>query len=97
MDLIYLLLKKIGGFEPRKEAYVSPIVGKDEWSDTGEPHYRGRKGLSPFGNVFPGLVMYKINKVLGAESITYLSNSYLDSDYIYEMGRGKMDPNNPMT
>ena len=41
--------------------------------------------------------MYKINKVLGAESITYLSNRYLDSDYIYEMGRGKMDPNNPMT
>ena len=97
MCMKYRDVKKIGGFEPRKEASVSPIVGKDEWSDTGEPHYRGRKGLSPFGNVFPGLVMYKINKVLGAESITYLSNRYLDSDYIYEMGRGKMDPNNPMT
>jgi len=92
----YKYIKQIGGFEPRKEAYVPPLTGKDEWSDTGEPHYRGRKGLSPFGNVFPGLVMYKINKVLGPQSIAHLSDRYLDSDYIYELGRGEIDPNNPM-
>ena len=88
-------IKKIGGFEPREEAYVPPLTGKDEWSDTGQSHYRGRAGLSPFGNVFPALVMYKINKVLGHQSIGYLSDRYLDSDFIYEMGRGELDPKNP--
>ena len=87
----------MGGFEPRKEALIPPTTEKDEWCDTGEPHYRGTKGLVPFGNIFPALVCYKMNKVFGPESITYLSNRYLDSDYIYELGRGEIDPNNPIT
>ena len=49
--------------------------------------------LGSYGNLFPALVCYKMNKVLGSHSITYLSNRYLDSDYIYEMGRGEIDPN----
>jgi thymidylate kinase len=40
---------------------------------------------------------YKINRVFGYNVITYLSDRYLDSDYIYEMGRGEIDPNNPMS
>jgi thymidylate kinase len=39
---------------------------------------------------------YKMNKVFGRESIDYLSDRYLDSDYLYEMGRGELDPHNPM-
>ena len=87
----------IGGFEPREEALIPPITGKDEWCDNGGPHYRGTKGLGSYGNLFPALVCYKMNKVLGSNSITYLSDRYLDSDYIYEMGRGQIDPNNPIT
>ena len=90
-------VEAMGGFEPRKEALIPPTTEKDEWCDTGEPHYRGTKGLVPFGNIFPALVCYKMNKVFGPESITYLSNRYLDSDYIYELGRGEIDPNNPIT
>jgi len=93
----YKYIKEIGGFEPREEAYVPPLTVKDEWSDTGQSHYRGGAGLSSFGNIFPALVMYKINKVLGSNSIAYLSDRYLDSDYIYELGRGEIDPNNPIT
>ena len=90
-------VKAIGGFEPRKEALIPPITGVDEWCESGGPHYRGTKGLGSFGNLFPALVCYKMNKVLGPNTITYLSDRYLDSDYIYELGRGEIDPNNPMT
>ena len=87
----------IGGFEPREEALIPPLTEKDEWCEKDEPHYRGTKGLGSYGNLFPALVCYKMNKVLGSNSIAYLSDRYLDSDYIYEMGRGKIDPNNPIT
>ena len=90
-------VKLIGGFEPRTEALIPPIVEKDEWNKDGEPHYRGAKGLGSYGNLFPALVCYKMNKVLGTNSISYLSDRYLDSDYIYELGRGELDPNNPIT
>ena len=93
----YRDVKAMGGFEPRKEALISPITGKDEWCEKGGPHYRGTSGLGSYGNIFPALVCYKMNKVFGLDSIAYLSDRYLDSDYIYEMGRGKIDPNNPMT
>ena len=93
----YSDVKSMGGFEPREEALIPPLVEKDEWNDKGEPHYRGARGLGAFGNLFPALVCYKMNKILGTENITYLSDRYLDSDYIYEMGRGNIDPNNPMT
>ena len=39
---------------------------------------------------------YKINRVFGIQSISYLSDRYLDSDYIYEMARAKIDVNNPI-
>ena len=93
----YKDVKAIGGFEPRTEALIPPIVDIDEWNSEGEPHYRGAKGLGSYGNLFPALVCYKMNKVLGSNSIAYLSNRYLDSDYIYELGRGEIDPNNPIT
>jgi hypothetical protein len=88
----YKHLKELHGFEPRKEAWVGP-----EWSDEYQTYcYRGAKGLGKFGNMFMFMFSYKINRVFGPECISYLSNRYLDSDFIYEMGRGEIDPNNPM-
>lgn len=87
----YKDVKEMGGFEPRKEALVPPII------TDGKPHYRGSKGLGKFGNLFPELVCYKMNKVFDPNKITYLSTRYLDSPFIYECGRGEIDPNNPMT
>ncbi len=84
----YKSIKEIGGFEPRKEAYTSPLTEKDEWCPEGVPHYRGNKGIASFGNLYPALVCYKMNKVFGHEKITYLSDRYVDSDYIYECQRG---------
>ena len=39
---------------------------------------------------------YKVNKQFSQDKIGYLSDRYLDSDFLYEMGRGKLDPENPM-
>ena len=90
-------VKLIGGFEPRQDAYVPPLTKKDEWCDTDEPHYRGTKGLGSFGNLFPALVCYKMNKVLGSQHITWLSNSYVDSEFIYECQRGEVTNVHPMS
>ena len=49
------------------------------------------KGLGGIGNVIMRLLCYKINKVFGPASITYLSDKYLDSSFIYECARGKVD------
>ena len=87
----YKDVKAMGGFEPRKEALVSPIV------TNGVAHYRNEKGIGSFGNLYPALVCYKMNKVFGKGFVAYMSDRYLDSDFIYEMGRGELDPNNPMT
>ncbi len=88
----YKYLKEIGEFEPRKEAWVAP-----HWSDEHQTYcYRNEKGLGSFGNVFMFLLSYKVNRHFGPQQIGYLSDRYLDSDYIYEMGRGEIDPNNPM-
>jgi len=89
--MTYQSVAQIGGFEPRKEALIPPTV------TDGRVHYRGSKGLGKYGNLFPALVCYKMNKVLGSNNIAYLSNRYLDSPFVYELGRGEFDPNNPMT
>ena len=46
--------------------------------------------------MFMFMFSYKINKVFGPHSISYLSDRYLDSDFIYEMGRGEIIPDHPM-
>ena len=61
-----------------------------------KPYYRGKEhvadtrkgGLSSFGNLFPSLSIYKINKVFGKDSITWLSPKYRNSEYLYELERG---------
>ena len=88
----YSTIKKVGGFEPRKEAWVPIHVNQN-----GKPYYRGYEhladtktlGMSLFGNLFPNLTMYKINKEFGKESITWLSDTYRNSEYLYEYERGE--------
>jgi len=91
----YSTLQSIHGFEPRKEAWVPMNFNKN-----GKPYYRGSEdvadsktgGLALFGNLFPNLTMYKVNKLFGKESITWLDpNQYRDSKYIYELERGEND------
>ena len=91
-------VKSIGGFEPRLQAYTSPLTDKDEWCEVdGQPHYRGTGGIGSFGNLFPALVCYKMHKIIGPSHITYLSDRYLDSDFIYECGRGEISKEHPIT
>ena len=89
-------VKEMGGFEPRKEAYIPPLIEPDEWCPDGGPHYRGTKGLGSYGNLFPALVCYKMNKIFGHQRITWLSDTYVDSPYIYECQRGKISEMHPM-
>ena len=68
---------------------------------TGGGYYKRPDGrlekITGYGNCVLIMFSYKVNKVFGKDSITYLSDRYLDSDYLYEMGRGKLDPENPIT
>jgi len=60
-------------------------------------YYRGSEhltntrygGLSVFGNLFPNLTVYKVNKVFGLNSITWLDKQYRNSMYIHECARGE--------
>ena len=90
--MLYKDVKQIGGFEPRIEAYDHPIKNKE-----GTYVYRGNKGMSSWGNEFPALNNYKFNVVFGPEKIGYLSNTYLDSKYIYECARGNVVSDHPIT
>lgn len=95
LSMQYKTLSEVGEFEPRKEAWV-PM----NFNENGKPYYRGCKdqadtktgGLALFGNLFPNLTMYKINKIFGKESITWLDDkTYRNSKYIYELERGEND------
>jgi hypothetical protein len=97
MCMKYKDVKAMGGFEPCKEAYIPPLFKKDEWCENDEPHYRGSKGLSSFGNIFPALNCYKMNKVFGHQKIAWLSQTYVDSKYLYECQRGGMSDKHPMS
>tara|TARA_R110002020_G_scaffold441912_2_gene652956 strand:- start:770 stop:1540 length:771 start_codon:yes stop_codon:yes gene_type:complete len=91
LSMQYSTLEAIGGFEPRKEAWTPIHV-----NNNGKPYYRGKEneadtklgGMSSFGNLFPCLSIYKVNKLYGKESITWLSTSYRNSEYLYELERG---------
>ena len=88
----YSSVKDIGGFEPREEAYEYPRK-----NDEGTYVYRGNKGMSSWGNEFPALNNYKFNVVFGHDKIGYLSNTYLDSEFIYECARGNVVSDHPIT
>jgi len=90
--MTYGSVKEMGGFEPREEAYDHPVENEE-----GIPVYRGNKGMSSWGNEFPQLNNYKFNVVFGHDKIAYLSDRYLDSEYIYECARGNVVSDHPIT
>ena len=68
-------LKEIGDFE---------VV----WEEP-TPDENGKYHIGGIGNLQQSLLGYKLTKVFGKEKIGYLSNSYQDSDYLFECSRGK--------
>ena len=91
MAMKYSDVKYLGEFDPPLELMVGPKTRED-----GTTYFEGDTGRGGYGNILMELFSYKICRVFGNESITYLSNRYLDSDFMYECGRGKVDPNHPM-
>ena len=57
------------------------------WED---PTAKG-EGPGGIGNTQQSLLGYKLTKVLGKDKITYLSNTYQDSKYLFECARGTME------
>ena len=83
MCMRYIDLKKCGEFE---------VV----W-ETPQPDENGNYAIGGIGNVQQSLLGYKFTKVLGIDNIGYMGDRYLDSQYIYELARGSVDPKNPMS
>jgi hypothetical protein len=52
------------------------------------PDASGNYHIGSIGNAQQTLLGYKMTRVFGADRITYLSNTYMDSEYLYECGRG---------
>lgn len=57
------------------------------WED---PAAKG-EGIGGIGNTQQSLLGYKLTKVFGIDKITYLSNTYQDSEYLFECARGTME------
>jgi hypothetical protein len=53
-----------------------------------QPDINGKYHIGGIGNTQQTLLGYKIHKVYGPNKVTYLSNTYQDSDYLYECARG---------
>jgi len=70
-------LKGLGGFNP---IWLSP-----ELDENGVP-----QGYGGIGNLGQTIIGYKFTKVFGPDRIGYLSNNYLNSEYIYECARGEI-------
>jgi len=89
---MYKYVKQVGGFEPifHLPEIITPVVNEE-----GRYKTVGEKGIGAIGNLILDLFSYKINRVFSNDAVTYLSNKYLDSEFIYECARGNIDPNNP--
>ena len=57
------------------------------WED---PSAKG-EGPGGIGNTQQSLLGYKLTKILGKDKITYLSDTYQDSKYLFECARGTME------
>ena len=83
--------------EKATEQYARDYFDHPNKNEEGVYVYRGNKGMSSWGNEFPQLNNYKFNVVFGHEKMTYLSDRYLDSEYIYECARGNVVSDHPIT
>ena len=100
MCMLYKDLKEINGFEPREDIREQISEKRFLPDENGKCWYVTEDGekekVSGYGNVIQTTFCYKLVRVYGNESVAYLGNKYLDSEYIYECGRGGFDPNSPM-
>jgi hypothetical protein len=53
-----------------------------------QPDANGKFHIGGIGNLQQSMLGYKMYKVYGENRITYLSNTYQDSEYLYECARG---------
>ena len=60
--------------DPPTEIFGTPIKGQN---------------IGSIGNLQQDLLGYKMARVFGNEKIAYLSNTYRDSDFIFECARGE--------
>ena len=54
-----------------------------------KPDAEGKYHIGGIGNLQQSLLGYKLTKVFGPQKISYLSDTYQDSNYLYEYARGK--------
>jgi len=54
-----------------------------------KPDAEGKYHIGGIGNLQQSLLGYKLTKVFGSHKISYLSDTYQDSEYLYECARGK--------
>ena len=54
------------------------------------PDSEGKVHIGGIGNLQQTMLGYKICKVFGPNKISYLSNTYQDSDFLYECARGQV-------
>ena len=53
------------------------------------PDSQGKVHIGGVGNLQQTMLGYKICKIFGPDKVSYLSNTYQDSEYLYECARGQ--------
>ena len=71
--------------------YLRDIYDFEVLWEEPKPDENGKYHIGGIGNAQQTLLGYKITKVFGQNRITYLSNTYMDSNYLYECARGNND------
>ena len=71
-----------------KRKYLKDIYDFEVIWEEPKPDENGKYHIGGIGNTQQSLLGYKITKVFGPNRIAYLSNTYMDSEYLYECGRG---------
>jgi hypothetical protein len=75
-------IKELKGFEVIWEVGEPVLNEKQQYTINDTPY-------SGIGNLQQALFSYKIHKIFGPNAITYLSNNYQDSNFLFECVRGK--------
>ena len=68
--------------------YLKEILDFEVIWEEPKPDINGKFHIGGIGNLQQTLLGYKMCKVYGSDKISYLSNTYQDSDYLYECARG---------
>lgn len=69
--------------------YLKEILDFEVIWEEPKPDSEGKYHIGGIGNLQQSLLGYKLTKVFGPQRISYLSDTYQDSNYLYEYARGK--------